>query len=243
MPRRQAVVPQALRKETRIGERVGPGQDVVRWCGGEECRRPRGAAQARDQLPGQILLRAQGPETGPRPVSGASRFRADEVRGHPDPGRGDQYVDGQVVAVQPPAPRFVTARVAEQPHPVAVRPRMPRPGARVPLHLDRPAHQLRSRRAVRRGQERVDHLALPAVETFGGKAGARARQIRPLAQLGRVQTVGPGTQLTYLLRLQDGEKGTRRLPHPGGDALRRNPAHASPPADGHRAGHGVHSAR
>jgi hypothetical protein len=73
------------------------------------------------QLPRQVLLGAEDPAAGGvRPGGYDGRFRTDEVgRDRRATGCHDD-VHGQVVAVDPPAPRQFAARVAKHSHPVPV---------------------------------------------------------------------------------------------------------------------------
>ncbi len=91
---------------------------------------------------------------------------------------GDDDVDGEVVAVDPPAPRLVAVGVAEHPHPVAV---AVGPGAggelaAYALDLDRADRELGAQRRVRGPEQLQDQGVLGRAQALHGqtRAGRRA---------------------------------------------------------------------
>ena len=118
--RTQQVAADSLGQQRGVGHRVGPGEDVVGSDVGADAQGALVGIEPGRQLAGQVLFRAEDPAAGVRPGGYDGRLGADEMRRERRTAWRHNHVDGQVVAVDPPAPRLLAVRIAEHPQPVAV---------------------------------------------------------------------------------------------------------------------------
>ena len=97
-----------------------PREDVVgRHVGGDRGRSLR-RIEARQHGPSQLLLARQRPQPAMRSVGHDGRLGTEELRRGGELVTDDGDVDGEVVTVETPRPRSVTAGIPEHSHPVPV---------------------------------------------------------------------------------------------------------------------------